>query len=114
MLESLAEVCQGLGIDWNKLIAQMISFGILLYVLWRFAYKPVLDILEKRRDKVEESLKNAEKIKHEVERIEEQRITRKRNSRDRRHDTRSRVRVVASKPQSDNQGQVTVEDSRER
>lgn len=64
------ETLEALGIDWNKLIAQIICFSVLLFVLWRFAYKPVLDILEKRRSKIEESLKNAEKIKNDLARTE--------------------------------------------
>lgn len=62
----MQETLNTLGIDWNKLIAQMVSFGVLLFVLWRFAYGPVLDILEKRRAKIEESLANAEKIKRDL------------------------------------------------
>jgi F-type H+-transporting ATPase subunit b len=68
----MEETLQTLGIDWDKLIAQTISFGILLWVLWRFAYKPVLDILEQRRAKIEESLKNAEKIKKDLAKTEEE------------------------------------------
>lgn len=64
------EIIHTLGIDWDKLIAQTISFSVFLWVLWRFAYKPVLDILEKRRAKIEESLANAEKIKKDMERTE--------------------------------------------
>ncbi|MFZ5806056.1 MAG: F0F1 ATP synthase subunit B [Verrucomicrobiota bacterium] len=66
----MQETLHTLGIDWDKLIAQTVSFGVLLWVLWRFAYKPVLDILEKRRVKIEESLANAEKIKQEKARTE--------------------------------------------
>lgn len=29
-----------IGIDWKMLIAQLISFSIVFFVLWRFAYKP--------------------------------------------------------------------------
>lgn len=66
----MQETFDTLGLDWDKLIAQIISFGVLLWVLWRFAYKPVLDILDKRREKIEESVKNAEKIKLDMERTE--------------------------------------------
>ena len=52
-----------LGIEWAKLIAQFINFSIVLFVLWRFAYKPVFAMLEARRQKIAESMADAEKIK---------------------------------------------------
>ncbi|KIE58511.1 ATP synthase subunit B [Methylacidiphilum kamchatkense Kam1] len=70
-----------LGIEWNKLIAQIINFVIVLWVLNRFAFRPVLKILEQRREKIAESLQNAEKIKQELAAAEEARkeILRKAN-----------------------------------
>ena len=59
-----------LGIQWVKLIAQTINFGIVLFVLWKFAYKPVFNMLEVRREKIAESLANAEKIKAELAKTE--------------------------------------------
>lgn len=55
-----------LGIQWPKLIAQFINFAIVLFVLWRFAYKPIFKLLEVRRQKIADSMANAEKIKAEL------------------------------------------------
>jgi F-type H+-transporting ATPase subunit b len=55
-----------LGIQWPKLIAQFISFSLVLFVLWRWAYKPVFQLLEARRQKIADSIDNAEKIKAEL------------------------------------------------
>ncbi len=51
-----------LGIQWVKLIAQTINFAIVLFVLWKWAYKPIFNVLEVRREKIVEGLANAEKI----------------------------------------------------
>lgn len=59
-----------LGIYWPKLIAQTINFAIVLFVLWKWAYRPVLALLEERRAKIAESVANAEKIKTELARTE--------------------------------------------
>ncbi|WP_048810391.1 F0F1 ATP synthase subunit B [Candidatus Methylacidiphilum infernorum] len=77
----MEETLHQLGIEWNKLIAQIINFVIVLWVLNRFAFKPVLKILEERRKKIAESLQNAEKIKQELAEAEEARkeILRKAN-----------------------------------
>ena len=48
------------GIDWRLLIIQGINFGLLLSVLTYFLYKPVLKIIDDRREKIAESVKTAE------------------------------------------------------
>ena len=62
-----------LGIDWRILIAQTISFSIVFFVLWKFAYKPIFAMLQTRREKIAEALANAEKIKGDVARTEAER-----------------------------------------
>lgn len=59
-----------LGIDWRILITQLISFSIVFFVLWRFAYKPIFTMLQLRREKIAEGLANAEKIKAQLAKTE--------------------------------------------
>jgi F-type H+-transporting ATPase subunit b len=61
------------GVDWPHLVAQIISFCIVCAVLYRFAYRPILKMLEERRRQIELGLANAEKIKAELARTEAQR-----------------------------------------
>ena len=67
------ELLDNLGVDGWKLIAQLINFGIVLFVLWRFAYKPVLEMLETRRQKIAKSMDEAEQIKAELAETQEER-----------------------------------------
>ena len=62
-----------LGIDWRILLAQTISFSFVFFVLWKFAYGPIFAMLHARREKIAESLANAEKIKTDVARTEAER-----------------------------------------
>jgi len=62
-----------LGIEWKILVAQTISFAIVFFVLWRFAYRPIFAMLQARREKIAEALANAEKIKQDVARTEAER-----------------------------------------
>jgi F-type H+-transporting ATPase subunit b len=62
-----------LGIQWKILLAQTISFSIVFFVLWRFAYGPIFNMLQTRREKIAEALANAEKIKGDVARTEAER-----------------------------------------
>lgn len=56
------DLLEKLGINPILLITQIINFLILLFILKRFLYKPILGMLEKRREKIAESLKKAEEI----------------------------------------------------
>jgi len=49
-----------LGIDWRLLIGQIINFLLFLLILRVFAYKPLLNAMEKRSKRIEEGLKNAD------------------------------------------------------
>ena len=62
-----------LGIQWPKLIAQFVNFAIVLFVLWRFAYKPVFQLLEARRQKIADGIANADKIKAQLAETEAER-----------------------------------------
>ena len=62
-----------LGIQWKILLAQTISFSIVLFVLWKFAYKPINNMLEARKQKIAEGIANAEKIKVELTNTETER-----------------------------------------
>ena len=66
-------VARAFGVDWPHLGAQMISFGIVCAVLYALAYKPILRILEARRQQIAGGLANSEKIKRELARIEAER-----------------------------------------
>ena len=61
------------GLDKPHFFAQVISFCIVTFLLYRFAYHPILAMLEERRQRIAESLANAEKIKKELARAEAQR-----------------------------------------
>ncbi|CAG0947252.1 F-type H+-transporting ATPase subunit b [Anaerolineae bacterium] len=52
-----------LGINGPWLLSQIINFFILFFLLWQFAYKPVLGMLDARKKKIQDSLEYAEKVK---------------------------------------------------
>lgn len=66
------QIFEKFGIHANLLIAQMINFGILVLVLYKLAYKPILNILDQRRDKIEKSLKQAKEIEERTHHLQQQ------------------------------------------
>ena len=54
------EALANLGIDWKLFVAQAVNFLVLLFVLRRYAYRPMLEFLQKRSERIEQGLKDAE------------------------------------------------------
>jgi len=69
----IQQIARTFGVDWSHLIAQIISFCIVCLILYRFAYRPVLRMLEERRQQIAQGLANTEQIKAELARTEAQR-----------------------------------------
>lgn len=62
-----------LGIDWHVLTAQLINYGILFVALSVLLYKPVLKLLDERREKIAKSMEDAKKIDQKLKEIEKER-----------------------------------------
>jgi F-type H+-transporting ATPase subunit b len=56
----MQELLENLEIKWQLLLAQAVNFFILLFILKRFLYKPMLKFLRGRREAIEASLKKSE------------------------------------------------------
>ena len=74
VLASLTDTAQGIvetfGIDWPMLIAQAINFLIVAFVIWKFAFSNILSTIKEREKQIADSLKNADRIKLELEETE--------------------------------------------
>jgi F-type H+-transporting ATPase subunit b len=70
ILESARQTADTFGWNWQLFLSQVVSFCIVAFFLRRFAYKPILAVLEERRRRIEEGLINAEKIKQELAKAE--------------------------------------------
>src|SRR5437588_12111312 len=64
--DMLRDTAETFGWNWKLFLAQVVSFCIVALLLRRFAYKPILAVLEDRRRKIEEGQLNAEKIRKEI------------------------------------------------
>lgn len=67
------QIATTFGVDWPHLLAQVVSFLIVCFVLYRFAYGPIIKMLETRREQIAQGLANAAQIKAELARTESQR-----------------------------------------
>ncbi len=62
-----------LGIEPRLLLAQIVNFAIIVFVLSKFLYKPILDMLEKRKNDIEKGLKMTEDMKEEEAKLSQKR-----------------------------------------
>jgi F-type H+-transporting ATPase subunit b len=69
----IQQLANTFGVDWPHLVSQIISFSIVCLLLHRFAYKPILKMLEVRRQQIAQGLADTEKIRAELAQTEAQR-----------------------------------------
>jgi len=53
---------EALGLDIRLLVAQLINFGLLIFLLNKFLYKPLIKMLDDRKKKIAEAAENSIKI----------------------------------------------------
>lgn len=69
----MEQIFEQFGIKPILLLAQIVNFLVLLLILKKFLYGPILKVLENRKQKIVESLKNAEEIEAKLLQTEEDR-----------------------------------------
>jgi F-type H+-transporting ATPase subunit b len=69
--EETGGVLGTLGINWKLFIAQLVNFGIVLFVFWKWVVKPLGTTLMARQEKIESGLKNAAYMEDEKKKFED-------------------------------------------
>ena len=59
-------------LEWQQILSQAISFLVLLWVLRRFAWRPLLGVLDQRRARIEDDLRQAAQQKADLVRLQEE------------------------------------------
>jgi F-type H+-transporting ATPase subunit b len=62
----VGQLARTFGVDWPHFLAQCVSFAIVCALLYRFAYRPVLAVLEERRRQIKAELARMEAQRQEV------------------------------------------------
>lgn len=66
------EIIKNFGIEPKLLIAQIINFVVVLYVLRRLLYKPLMGLIKTREDTIKEGLRKAEEAQKLMEKTKEE------------------------------------------
>ena len=65
------DILTNLGIQWPYFLSQLVNFLILLFLLKRFLYAPLIGMLQKRRSLIEKGIADAKSIEAEKNHFEE-------------------------------------------
>jgi F-type H+-transporting ATPase subunit b len=55
-----------LGINWPLLIAQIVNVGLMVWLMSTFLFKPILNMLNERTKRIQESLGDSDKVKEQL------------------------------------------------
>ena len=64
--EVISKIAGDFGVTWPMLISQVISFSVVAFILYQFAFKPVLATMNERTKKIEAGLKFADDMKTQL------------------------------------------------
>jgi F-type H+-transporting ATPase subunit b len=70
LVDAGSRVQETFQIQWSMLIMQIINFLVVALVLYRFAFKPLMAVVEERQKKIADGLQHAEEMKHKLEESE--------------------------------------------
>ncbi len=66
------ELLANFGINWKLLIAQAVNFLVLIFVLRKFAYGPLVAMLRKRREEIEKGVSASKESQERLGRVKEE------------------------------------------
>ena len=61
-----------MNLDWSTFLLEIINFLVLVWILKRFLYKPVLDVIERRKAGIAKTLSDAQSMRDEAEALKRQ------------------------------------------
>jgi F-type H+-transporting ATPase subunit b len=62
----MADLSSGLGINALAFLSQLISFGVVFFLLWRWGFPAIIKILDERQAVIREGVENAQRAKREL------------------------------------------------
>jgi F-type H+-transporting ATPase subunit b len=61
-----------MNLDWSTFLLEIINFLVLVWILKRFLYKPVLDVIERRKAGIAKTLSDAQAMRDEADTLKRQ------------------------------------------
>ena len=68
----ITKIIEDFGINLPSIFAQVLSFTIVAFILWRFAFKPVIATLDERQKKIADGLRYSEETKARLDSVQQE------------------------------------------
>jgi F-type H+-transporting ATPase subunit b len=105
-------VAETLGLNWRDFIWHTINFIVLIFLLSRFLYKPIVGMLDERQRRIQESMERAEQVRLEAERAAQERETQLAETRREIQEMMAQATQTAERIQADARGKAQQEAQR--
>jgi len=105
------QVIELLGLNWNDFLWHTVNFAVLIFLVNRFLYKPVVGLLDERRERIRESLEAADRARSDAERADREREVLLAETRREIQEMLTQAQQTAARVQEDARAQAT-EDAR--
>lgn len=109
-----------LGIDWKILILQVIAFGILVFILAKWVYPPILAMLNRRQKLIDDSIKSAREAMAKSEKAADEIAAQMKKARKEADDIISAARqqseqmLLTAEEEANKRAEVTVASARQQ
>ncbi|MBV9691152.1 MAG: F0F1 ATP synthase subunit B [Ktedonobacteraceae bacterium] len=67
LADASSGISEGLGINTLAFLSQLVSFGIVFFLLWKYGFPAIIKILDQRQAVIREGVENAEKAKRDLD-----------------------------------------------
>ena len=98
-----------LGFHFPSLVVYLVNFGLLLVILYKFAYKRILTLLDERAERINAALEEAERVRGETENQQVQMPRALDDSRQAGQQVLQEAREAAERYREDQQAKVQVQ-----
>ena len=68
---NIYEILQKIGFDWQVALANLVNFLIILFLLKKFAFKPIAKLIKDRQDKISEGLQKAKEAEVRLKEVDQ-------------------------------------------
>jgi F-type H+-transporting ATPase subunit b len=65
----MAQAMTALGIEWQQVITNIIGFAIFLWLMRKYAWNPILDFMDQRREEIAGNFRKIEEEKADLEKL---------------------------------------------
>jgi F-type H+-transporting ATPase subunit b len=105
-----------MSLDWSTFLLEILNFLVLVWLLKRFLYRPVLEVIEERKARVEKALQQAQASQTQAQALREQYESRLADSRKQQEQARAQLHteIEAERQKQMEALRASMEDERER